>query len=63
MSPRKLEALAMRLGRDVDDLTELWTERAAIREYEGGASRKDAEAGALLDVGGFFSSSSTRNAA
>jgi hypothetical protein len=31
---------------------EWWEERAAIREYEGGQTRADAELGALHDIGG-----------
>ena len=33
-----------------EDLTELWEERAAIMEYEGGLSREDAEWQAFLCV-------------
>ena len=35
-----------------EDLTELWEERAAIMEYEGGLSREDAEWQAFLCVQG-----------
>lgn len=35
---------------DWQELREAFEERAAIREYDGGQSREDAEAGALLDV-------------
>lgn len=55
MSRRKLEAVSMRTWRTIEDVTEFWHERAAIREYDGGASRADAEAGALLDVAGIAS--------
>jgi hypothetical protein len=33
-----------------DDWHEVWGERAAIQEYDGGLSREQAEAGALADV-------------
>lgn len=46
----RLALLAKRSRRTLDDVTELWHERAAIREYEGGKSRRDAEALALDDV-------------
>lgn len=42
--------LAKALGVDADALVEQWTERAAIREFEGGQSRADAERDALEDV-------------
>lgn len=42
--------LARTLGVDPDLLVEEWSERAAIREYEGGQSRADAERDALDDV-------------
>lgn len=48
--PERLALLAKRSGRTVDDVTELWHERAAIREYEGGKRRKEAEQLALDDV-------------
>ena len=48
--PERLALLAKRSGRTVDDVTELWNERAAIREYDGGKSRKEAERLALDDV-------------
>jgi hypothetical protein len=35
-----------------ENLTELWEERAAIMEYEGGLSREDAEWQAFLCVQG-----------
>jgi hypothetical protein len=43
-------ALAERLGLPAETVLEQWAERAAIREYEGGQSRTDAEAGAVEDV-------------
>lgn len=48
--PERLALIAKRSGRTVDDVTELWNERAAIREYLGGKSRKEAERLALDDV-------------
>lgn len=42
--------IAKRSGRQVYDVVELWHERAAIREFEGGKKRKDAERDALDDV-------------
>jgi hypothetical protein len=45
-----LELLAKRSRRTIDDVTELWNERAAIREWDGGKSRKEAERLALDDV-------------
>jgi hypothetical protein len=46
----RLMLLASRSGRTLDDVTELWNERAAIREYDGGKTRRDAEQLALDDV-------------
>ena len=48
--PERLALLAKRSGRTVEDVTELWNERAAIREYEGGKRRREAEQLALDDV-------------
>ena len=45
-----LELLAKRSGRSIDDVTELWNERAAIREFEGGKKRKEAERDAIDDA-------------
>jgi len=42
--------LARTLGVDADLLVEQWAERAAIREFEGGQTRADAERDALDDV-------------
>jgi len=42
--------LARTLGIDAEALVEQWAERAAIREFEGGQSRADAERAALDDV-------------
>ncbi len=41
---------ARRHGLSTDDVAERWTERAAIREYEGGAVRELAEEGAWADL-------------
>lgn len=46
----RLALLAKRSGRTVDDVTELWHERAAIREYDAGKSRREAESLAFDDV-------------
>lgn len=43
-------ALADRLGIAPADLLERWSERAAIREYDGGMARDEAEAAAVEDV-------------
>jgi hypothetical protein len=43
-------ALARRLKVDQDAAVELWRERAAIREHEGGQPRPAAERHALEDV-------------
>jgi hypothetical protein len=42
--------LAQRLGVSSETVLELWAERAAIREYEGGQARADAESAAVDDV-------------
>jgi hypothetical protein len=42
--------LARQHGRDVADLLELWSERAAIRQYLGEADRDEAERLAVEDV-------------
>lgn len=46
----RLALIAQRSRRPFDHVTEAWEERAAIREYDGGKSRKDAENDALDDV-------------
>lgn len=46
----RLALIAKRSRRTIEDVTELWNERAAIREFEGGKRRKEAEALALDDV-------------
>ncbi len=50
MSREACIELARTLGVDAEALVEEWTERAAIREFEGGQSRADAERDALDDV-------------
>lgn len=42
--------LARCYHRDLADVVEMHTERAAIREYDGGMGRGDADREALLDV-------------
>ena len=46
----RLTLIAKRSKRTIEDVTELWHERAAIREFEGGKRRVDAERLALDDV-------------
>jgi len=41
-------------GARVVDLLDIWDERAAIREYDGTASRADAEGDAALEVESMF---------
>ena len=48
----QITRLAKRTGRSMDDLTEMFEERAAIREFEAGKRRRDAEGLALNDVAG-----------
>ena len=50
MSREAVIELARTLGIAEDVLVEQWAERAAIREFEGGQSRAEAEQGALEDV-------------
>jgi len=45
-----LRAISRTTHRTLDDVREHFTERAAIREYDGGMSRADAERAALDDV-------------
>lgn len=47
-------ALARRVGRPEADLIEHWAERAAMREYAGNATRADAEASAVDDIGSIY---------
>jgi hypothetical protein len=46
----RLVDLANKLGRPIEDVREQWSERAAIREYEGGMPRARAEEAAFDDV-------------
>lgn len=46
----RLALIAKRSKRPIEDVTELWHERAAIREFEGGKRRVEAERLALDDV-------------
>jgi hypothetical protein len=48
--PERLALIAKRSGRTVEDVAELWNERAAIREIDAGKRRRDAEQLALDDV-------------
>jgi hypothetical protein len=50
MSREACLELARTLGIDPELLVEQWAERAAIREFEGGQPRADAERDALDDV-------------
>ena len=50
MSREACIELARTLGVDADALIEQWTERAAIREFEGNQPRAEAERDALDDV-------------
>lgn len=47
-------ALAGELGRDADELVEWWSERAAIREVDGGQPRTEAEADAFAELRAAF---------
>jgi hypothetical protein len=46
----RYDTLARSAGRDRDDVLEYWSERAAIREYDGGMTRAAAEGRAWADV-------------
>jgi len=50
MSREACRELARTLGVDAEALVEQWAERAAIREFEGGQARAEAERDALDDV-------------
>lgn len=53
MTPRShVIAHAKRHGLNVEAQLEHWSERAAIREYEGGAEREEAEEEAMKEVCG-----------
>ncbi len=45
-------SLAFREGLDVEDAAHRFEERAAIREFDGGQSREDAERGASDELDG-----------
>lgn len=47
---RKLRELATASGRTIADVTEYWSERAAILEYDAHLTREQAEAEALVQV-------------
>lgn len=47
---KRLGVLAVKSGRQIVDICEMWNERAAIREYDGGKSRREAEVLAFDDV-------------
>ena len=42
--------IARAVGRDVVEMLDEWDERAAIKEYEGGIARADAEEQAVVDM-------------
>lgn len=46
----QVRLLGEQAGVDIDEVVELWSERAAVREYDGGQSRADAERDAVGDV-------------
>jgi hypothetical protein len=51
MSPRALVIqLAEHAGVDVEDVLEYWGERAALREFDGGQDREQAETAAVDDI-------------
>jgi hypothetical protein len=50
MSREACIELARAVGIDATALVEEWSERAAIREFEGGQSRADAERDAVEDL-------------
>ena len=54
MSRAVMLELAARHRRDADELIEAWAERAAIREYLGGFTRRAAETWAIGDVEAMF---------
>ena len=45
-----LETIARKAKRPVADVIEIWEERAAIREYDAGMNRRQAESEAMIDV-------------
>jgi len=48
----RIASIAERWKRPADDVTEIWSERAAVLEYEGGMSRIEAERTALDEISG-----------
>jgi hypothetical protein len=50
MSDRALAELATFFGRSLDEVRELYEERAGIRQHESGMTRSEAEREAMLDV-------------
>jgi hypothetical protein len=50
VSASVIRELAARHGLDGDELVEVWEERAAIREYLAGFTRRSAELWAIGDV-------------
>jgi hypothetical protein len=53
----RINDLAHEDGRELEDVFEMWSERAALREYDGGMSRGDAEHAAFIDVKTMLASS------
>lgn len=49
-----IAGVALRSGRELDDLLDIFDERAAVREYDGAASRADAERESALEVENMF---------
>ena len=47
---RELRAIARATRRQLSDVIEHFTERAAIREHDGGMPRADAERAAVEDI-------------
>lgn len=45
-----VRTMAMRYGQAEAQVLELWSERAAVREYDGGMTRIEAEGAAMADV-------------
>jgi hypothetical protein len=50
MNEGKLRAIARNVGRPYEEVLEFWEERVAIRELDGGMSRRTAESDAYFDV-------------
>ena len=58
----RIASIAERWKRPADDVTELWSERAAVLEYEGGMSRIEAERTALDEISGMVNEAHGRTA-